>query len=449
MVTQAPPIVSLQAPKDVSLNDIENELHQIWQMYNDGESGSGATRATTFTFVVYEPEETQQLLAALGFYQGPIDGISGPLTVTAVKNAQKEYGLPVTGKSDSVSMARFRDELAKRSNIHQDYALIDSSNRGFVVADAIAAANPCRIIAICPHSGEDQGVQAQVSAYCPMDKKNRNTLICCEYITITGTTSALDRIGGIVSELMSQELPKYLWWKATPDLQNNLFKRLTSNSTVTIFDSAAFGEPEPDLLRIQTLKEEGYTVADLNWQRIAPWQELTAEAFDPPEKRAGLSEIDQVAINYEKGNPAQAFLFLGWLASRLQWRPVSYVQEGGDYDLKRIKFVGKDQRAIEAELAGIPVADWGDIPGDLDALKLSSTNPHANCGIVVCSATSGCMRMEAGGGAQSYEIMQVSPLTDQKAEFLISQQLKRWGGDMLFEESLAITAQILKLEQKG
>ena len=70
---KSPPLVSLQNPKDVSIDQIEAELSQIWESYR--ESGSKgdfpiATRATTFTFVVYEPEETQQLLADLGFYEG-------------------------------------------------------------------------------------------------------------------------------------------------------------------------------------------------------------------------------------------------------------------------------------------------------------------------------------------------------------------------------------------
>lgn len=33
MTVQSAPIVSLQAPKDVSLNDIEAELSKIWQSY--------------------------------------------------------------------------------------------------------------------------------------------------------------------------------------------------------------------------------------------------------------------------------------------------------------------------------------------------------------------------------------------------------------------------------
>jgi glucose-6-phosphate dehydrogenase assembly protein OpcA len=55
------------------------------------------------------------------------------------------------------------------------------------------------------------------------------------------------------------------------------------------------------------------------------------------------------------------------------------------------------------------------------------------------------MRMEAGGGAQSCRIQQVTPLFDQKTEQLLSQQLQRWGREVLFEESLAVTAEVLKL----
>ena len=61
------PLVSLQAPKDVSLEEIEAELSQLWQnSYSD--EGLSATRATTFSFLVYEPDETQSLLGKLGFY---------------------------------------------------------------------------------------------------------------------------------------------------------------------------------------------------------------------------------------------------------------------------------------------------------------------------------------------------------------------------------------------
>lgn len=448
MATRSAPIVSLQAPKDVSLSEIEAELSKIWQSY-----GISATRATTFSLIVYEPEETQQLLTTLRFYSGPIDGIPGPRTEVALREAQKAYKLPVSGKATAETLAKLREEVTKlHGNAANDpsngtngtsYALDTKSP---TVADAIASRNPCRIIALCPVTGEDEGVTVQVSAYCPIQKQSSTTLVCCEYITLKGTVAALERVGGMITALLIGDLPKFLWWKATPDLNNSLFKRLATVCNSVIVDSSQFNETEANLLSLQELLKAGTPVADLNWRRLSAWQELTAEAFDPPERRAALSEVDRVTIDYEKGNPAQALMFLGWLASRLQWHPVSYDHEGGDYDIRRIHFVTEEQRQVEAELAAIPTAtSAGEVPGDLIDLRLSSTNLAADCCTVLCSETTGCMRMEAGGGAQSCRFEHVSPLSEQKAEDLLSQQLQRWGGDALYEESLAVTAQILQL----
>lgn len=455
MTTQSPPIVSLQAPKDVSISEIEAELSKIWQNYGvAGDKGAVpvATRATTFSLVVYEPEETQQLLTALGFYSGPIDGIPGPRTAAALREAQKTYGLSVTGEASAQTLAKLREELAlshgnganrgDNSTTGMAYALDTKSP---TIADAIATRNPCRIIALCPVAGEDEGVTAQVSAYCPIQKHSSTTLVCCEYITLKGTAAAFERVGGMVANLLIGGLPKFLWWKATPDPNNDLFKRLAAACNSVVVDSSHFSEPNTDLVSVQELLKAGTPVADLNWRRLSAWQELTAETFDPPQRRAALKEVDRVTIDYEKGNPAQALMFLGWLASRLQWLPSRFEQEGGDYDLKRIHFVAENQRQVEAELAGVPTANSGEIPGDLIALRLNSTNPEADCCTVLCSETMGCMRMEAGGGAQSCRFQQVTLPSDQKAELLLSQQLLRWGRDPLYEESLAVTAQILKL----
>lgn len=462
MTSQAPTLFSLQAPKDVSLTEIEAELNKIWQSYGiGGEDGAlpAATRATTFTLVVYEPEQTQYLLAALGYYNGPIDGILGPQTVSALRDAQKALGLKRTGKSSIQLLIRLREEVAK---LHSggdtksdngttpspaEYTPDAASAR---IADEIALRNPCRIISLIPVVGEDEGVKAQVSAYCPIQKQSSSSLVCCEYITLTGTAAALERIGGMVPALLIGGLPKFIWWKATPDPNNPLFKRLSAVCDNVIVDSCNFNEPENDLLSLQALVENGIPVADLNWRRVGGWQELTAEAYDPPARRKALTEVDRVNIDYEKGNPTQALMFLGWLASRLNWRAVSFETELGDYNIRRFNFVTDDQREIQAELAGVPVGDVGDIPGDLIAIRLSSTNPEANCGTLICSETGGCMRMETQGGAQSTGVFQqITSLSEQKAEALLAQQVQRWGKEALFEESLSLTTQLIKLAKKA
>ncbi|MEL6438394.1 MAG: glucose-6-phosphate dehydrogenase assembly protein OpcA [Cyanobacteria bacterium J06621_8] len=448
----AAPIVSLQAPKDVSIGEIESELHALWQSQAADEDSAAVTRAATFSLIVYEPDGTQQLLASLGFYTGPIDGIAGPRTQAAIKAAQKEYQMNPTGKSDGALLTKLQEQFAqakaqdKLTTENKTAAVSYTPDSSGITADVIAASNPCRIITLCPILGEDIGVTAQVSAYCPINKQSQNTLVCCEYITLTGTAEALERVGGIIAELAIADLPKFVWWKATPTPDLPLFKRLVASSDTVIFDSSGFVETEADLQSLAGLLNQDTALADLNWRRLAPWQELAAAAFDPPERRGEIYEVDRVTIDYEQGNQSQALMFLGWLASRLKWQPVKYTLEGGDYDIRRVQFIDDQQRQIEAELAGIPTADWGDIPGDLVSLRLSSTNLDADCCTVLCSSTTGCMRMEAGGGAQSCYIEQVTPLFDQKSEELLGQQLQRWGREMLYEESMVITAQILNLQ---
>ncbi|MGB0560365.1 MAG: glucose-6-phosphate dehydrogenase assembly protein OpcA [Spirulinaceae cyanobacterium] len=446
MSTSSAPVVSLQAPKDVSLDDLEASLREMWQSYEIGDEGTSATRATTFSLLVYEPDGTQQYLADLGFYTGPIDGISGSRTQAAIKAAQQAYGFEPTGKANAAFHDRLRQE--REQHLAQDPSTTVSKSPdldGAGLADAIAASNPCRIITLCPVVGRDEGVQAQVSAYCPIHKRGGNTLVCCEYITLRGTAEALERIGGVITALLIPGLPKFIWWKATPSPDYPLFKRLLAEASSLIVDSSTFAQPESDLVSLGELVAAESPIADLNWRRLAPWQELAAEAFDPPERRSHIWEVDQVVIDYEKGNPAQALMYLGWLASRLQWVPVEYHYEGGDYDIRKVKFVGKDQRPIQVELAGIPTADWGEIAGDMISLKLDSTNPKADCCTVLCSETTGCMRMESKGGAQSCRINQVSALTEQKTEQLLGQQLQRWGRELLYSESLTVTHQMLQL----
>jgi glucose-6-phosphate dehydrogenase assembly protein OpcA len=440
ITTPSTPVVPLVAPKDVSIEEIEEELNRIWQSYTSDEEGTSAIKASTYSLIVYEPDGTQQLLAAKGFYKGPVDGIAGPRTAAAIKAAQKAYNLEPTGKS---SPELLKALMGSSNEDHNLQYTPDSEGTG--TADAIASTNPGRIVTLCPILSDDEGVKAQVSAYCPIQKSNKNTLVCCEYVNLMGTATALERIGGMISELLLGDLPQFLWWKATPAPDFNLFKRLVDNCHNVIFDSSSFHEPEADLATICKLIDRSINLADLNWRRLASWQELTAEAFDPPERRAVVYEVDRVTIDYEKGNPAQALMFLGWLASRLGWTPVAYEQEGGDYDLRRIKLISSRQQHIEVELAGIPVADVGDVAGDLISLKLSSTNLQADCCTVLCSQTTGCMRMEASGGAQACYIQQVAPLFDRKTEDLLSQQLRRYTREMLYEESMKVMEKILLL----
>ena len=449
------PLIPLQSPKDVSLSKIQAELDAIWTMYSQPSAdGSilGATKATTFTLLVYEPEETQQLLAELGYYSGPVDGISGPKMNAAIHSAQAAYDMDVSDRVSIELIARLRKEVFICRGIDPQegdvcnispYSL-DTGGAG--LADAIAAQNPCRIISLLPSTDlSDDGITAQVSAYCPIQKRTANSMVCCEYITLKGVESALARSSTLVQSLLQPGLPSFLWWKGEPNLDQALFQELAQACTVLIVDSSAFvDDPEGHLAKLDSMREAGLQIADLNWRRLAPWQELTAEAFDAPERLQSLLEVDRVTLHHEKGNRTQALLYLGWLASRLNWNVQSRVAEGGDLDTQRIFLTGANGRQIEADLLSIDDRASGLIVGDLLDLRLTSSNPDADCCMILCSETTGCMRMEAQGGAESCWVNQVTAGGDQQAESLLSEQLRTTMRDLLFEESLSIAAQIVR-----
>ncbi|MCJ2544350.1 glucose-6-phosphate dehydrogenase assembly protein OpcA [Thermostichus vulcanus] len=374
---QSAAVLPLQAPKDVSIDDIEQELNKIWS--SKGESV--AARAATFTLVVYESLDDALLLPS-------------------------------------------------------------------PTVEAIATQNPCRVIDLRAKregSAEDV-IESQVAAYCPVTREQRSSLVCCEYITLKAPESAFVRACSTVASLLIPSLPTFLWWQGDLDLNSLLFQKLVSLSNRVIVDSRGFVNPEEDLGEMYLLTTEGRQCGDLNWKRLSSWQELTAQAFDPPDRRESLQAVDRVTLDYKAGNPCQAFLFLGWLASRLGWTPIERVQtKEHDYLIDRIRFQRASGGEVMAELAAVPLASEMTQPGDLIGMRLTSSDIRADACTVLCSETTGCMRMEAMGGAQSCVIRQVAPIEHDSLDTLLTAELQRLGPDHLYEETLVVVDQILKL----
>src|SRR5262249_14880348 len=55
----------------------------------------------------------QENLTTAGYYDGPVDGVYGPLTVKAVETLQKDAGLPVTGLVDQATSAALDAKVAE------------------------------------------------------------------------------------------------------------------------------------------------------------------------------------------------------------------------------------------------------------------------------------------------------------------------------------------------
>jgi hypothetical protein len=58
----------------------------------------------------------QQQLGQLNYYEGPVDGIMGPQTIAAIKDLQRQAGLPQTGTMNPATQTALANYLAHGNN---------------------------------------------------------------------------------------------------------------------------------------------------------------------------------------------------------------------------------------------------------------------------------------------------------------------------------------------
>lgn len=196
--------------------------------------------------------------------------------------------------------------------------------------DHLSSEHPSRVVLLTGQdpsaSGQEQPA-AEVSIQCKLGVAERYAP-CYEQIAITLPADGLDLLPSLLIPLTLPDLPSFLWWCGPAPLQDRRFARIARAVDRVILDSLDFARPVRDLVHTRRLHDQlkpvDTIVSDLNWARIAPWQEMTARVFDLPHCRWALEAISDVWVvsgRYEQlpPNPSQALLFLGWMGSRLGW----------------------------------------------------------------------------------------------------------------------------------
>jgi len=60
--------------------------------------------------------QLQRELGQLNYYEGPVDGLMGPQTIAAIKDLQRQAGLPQTGQINAATQAALANYLAHGNN---------------------------------------------------------------------------------------------------------------------------------------------------------------------------------------------------------------------------------------------------------------------------------------------------------------------------------------------
>lgn len=136
----------------------------------------------------------------------------------------------------------------------------------------------------------------------------------------------LARLDTIVDPVLISELPTVLW---CPHGHELAVDALLANIDVMLVDSDDIDDPAERFARADRLLQSVYVV-DLAWLRTTPWRERLAASFDVGGRRSALSHVSGIEIEHRAESRASALLLIGWLASRLGWRPSVLCDDGGE-----------------------------------------------------------------------------------------------------------------------
>ncbi len=201
------------------------------------------------------------------------------------------------------------------------------ANQAREVAIAINPRQPGRaiIMEVLPGNGSaNQGVEAWVTLHCSRLSGGAQQ-VCGEQITLEAHPDEVRSLPGAVLPLLLTNVPSFLWWQSGNPFAHPILKELAPAIDRLIVDSYTFADPERDLAVVAGAVADPHfhaIISDLSWARLGAWRYQTAQIFDAPALRPYLNRLQRVTVSYCAGTPALAWLFAGWLASRLGWRPV-------------------------------------------------------------------------------------------------------------------------------
>jgi len=302
--------------------------------------------------------------------------------------------------------------------------------------------HPSRAIVILGQR-KREGVDVAIQLHCHVPRPDETAQICYEQILARVSGDADERVASVVIPLLVPDLPVFLWWTGTPPHDTRKFDDLIALADRLIVDSADFARPDQTLAVIAELARthggRKFGVTDLNWTRLTPWRELVAAFFDVDAWRPCLDNIVGVRVGFGVDmdgrdiHPSQALLLIGWLASRLGWKPVDALapSEAGGL-LFKMANAGGAPIVIRVR----PRFERGIEPGDTSGVRLQAKH-GADLYEFVLKRDPDPRHVTAtvlvNGETRSRRVL---PLPEPGIEELLREELSIVGSDHVFEDAL-------------
>lgn len=210
------------------------------------------------------------------------------------------------------------DRLQAPARVLNLVVVIDREWKGEVSnrLDRISHDNPARTILVVVEPGM-KGLNAMATLIHGEPSEPGGHAVFRERIEIECGSEQLDHLDTIIYPVLATEVGTIIW---SPHGHPEAIDSLRGLAQSVLLDSLEYLDWREALSRLCELSEH-VDVSDLAWLRSTPWRERVAAAFDPEVWRPSLNEINKVVVRQHPGSTIAALLWLGWLASRMEWAP--------------------------------------------------------------------------------------------------------------------------------
>jgi glucose-6-phosphate dehydrogenase assembly protein OpcA len=268
-----------------------------------------------------------------------------------------------------------------------------------------------------------------------------------ESVRIAAKRGNDDLLASVTSALLLAELPDFLWLPASKIAGNPLLGDLLELADRLIVDTATLQDLSGHLRFLADLAQQpkpAPKLTDLAWSRLMPWRQLIAQFFDQQTTQPCLECIDEVTISYGneddtgRSGLTAGLLMAGWLATRLDWRaPGELVRSRDGWRLTLragpkgrsrevlLSLQPSEAAAARVCLGAVTLTANGTSPGEFTVERTTDS------GITTVSETPTMSRVSR---------LVYGRLPDDG--HLLSQELRNFSGDPIYEEALVFAADL-------
>ncbi|MGH3368803.1 MAG: glucose-6-phosphate dehydrogenase assembly protein OpcA, partial [Nocardioidaceae bacterium] len=180
-----------------------------------------------------------------------------------------------------------------------------ASNRVLQTLLSLGPRHPSRAIVLqADPSDEGDLLDARIQTHCH-NGENDAGRICYEQLALTVRGEAARHLDGIVAPLVIHDLPTDVWWPGDAPFHDPVFNQLVEMGDRLVVNSTHFSDLSAGLKHLGAIRRRA-GVGDIAWERLSPWQELTAQFFDAPRFRRYLPNLSRLHVRYAVPPPASS-----------------------------------------------------------------------------------------------------------------------------------------------